>query len=647
MSEMLLASFDSSPLPSPLAARELHTRFLYPFCLNRGNAAASSHALTSYKVTVGGESVPLWVCGERVDNYRQELHDAAVDYLFFHGDEVPFDVERKSLGRGCAYLTLNKDISNRWFQSLEVLLKQNAAPVRLAGPIVVELWISDHGVGVISLKIQHQEDAFLDPAHLANFNYRISNWNVYQSRIRFQRHRNPNPNAPTVVTEPDDDSSLPLFERLAAGKPFDVSELLLGDPYFVSADLTQPNALAAWVLGGNPKNGLQRAVAAYFERHYPGQLESPLPDAKRPWLRDTLNRILRSHELLFREATLQDIGLPDSLRSRFAAQPRGQARLRLHRDLLTFAAPGTLAPYHYPHLLSPLDDFGIERFQDRLSVYTVVRYGDSADFGLPEVRTAMGPELCTLTNIEEPLHAGAAADMLNVPNSVQNRRHWAGVGLLGAAHLVSDQPGEVRFNQERVSRMTDKYFMPYLLALMQRLVLQRLQNDASEAALSPDHQTQERIVTLRKELFEFEVNGHFTLVSSREAIHRWYKLCQTGLEVPGIMEAIRQAFAEIDTNAAAVAQMASGKVSARALTSVEAMQRKLEFFEVLIGLVYGGEFGHIIGEALLPSESAGEHVSVLVHLAPTLIGAAAGAILALLFLRPWQRHDAEHKPESH
>jgi hypothetical protein len=99
---------------------------------------------------------------------------------------------------------------------------------------------------------------------------------------------------------------------------------------------------------------------------------------------------------------------------------------------------GTFTPRELiEELLCPLETFDLQQIQDGLSVYTVARFEAEVDFASPETRATYAPLLGALTQVEESTHAGALAEAVGVTNALLNRCHWAGVGLLGAAHLVA------------------------------------------------------------------------------------------------------------------------------------------------------------------------------------------------------------------
>ncbi|MGH9441745.1 MAG: hypothetical protein ACRD16_05680 [Thermoanaerobaculia bacterium] len=178
-------------------------------------------------------------------------------------------------------------------------------------------------------------------------------------------------------------------------------------------------------------------------------------------------------------------------------------------------------------LLRPLASCDFRKIQRGLSIYSIAHLDHTADYDDATCRRALGPFLLALTQIEEPSHAGAISSLDAVPNEILNRRHWTASGLMASVHLVSDQaPGEgrraVEFNQQRAIRIRDKYFVPYLIAYLQKVALQRALDDTGKIASSPDRDTSAKSLSaLRDNLLEFGVNGHFPQVSSRHVLHRY------------------------------------------------------------------------------------------------------------------------------
>ncbi|WP_295393204.1 hypothetical protein [uncultured Thiodictyon sp.] len=205
-------------------------------------------------------------------------------------------------------------------------------------------------------------------------------------------------------------------------------------------------------------------------------------------------------------------------------------------------------------LLEPLADLGYQSMQDQFSVYCVTRFGPAADFTDPTVSASLRPFLNALAHVEEPGHAGS----LTVAQQVLNPRHWAAVGSLGAAHLVADQDPPRSYDEQRLPSVLHKYFIPYLVSLLQRAALQRLLGEARAALAAagdeapragqpvPVADLPQRLRGLNGQALAFTVNGCFTEVSSREVINQYYDLVQTGLRVADGLGTLQRALRDAE-----------------------------------------------------------------------------------------------------
>lgn len=323
-----------------------------------------------------------------------------------------------------------------------------------------------------------------------------------------------------------------------------------------------------------------------------------------------------------------------------APNPDAPLHERLGKPGGTFT-PGELLE----ELLHPLVAFGLRQIQDRLSVYTVVRFGADVDFTSPEARASWAPLLGALVQVEEATHAGAPPDVLGVSHTLLNSRHWVGVSLLGTAHLVADQsPPEHPFNPARVPRVLLKYFMLYLVALLQRHTLHQIIDAAGEIVLSPQQATAPGLAQLRTHLLEFAVTGHFTHVSTREALHRYYRLCQEGMDVRRALDEARQAIADIDAKYTGEQQVHIAEATAQTqenmrehLDTVAHVQKKVEVIEIFLVSVYFAHLWDMLEKTLhtkLPHEPWWAHL--LRDWGVLLVAGLAGGIAAL-YLRPWRR----------
>lgn len=252
-------------------------------------------------------------------------------------------------------------------------------------------------------------------------------------------------------------------------------------------------------------------------------------------------------------------------------------------------------------LLKPLCDLKLQPFQDQFSVYTVVRFGDEVDFDKAEIGKALAAFLSGISQIEEPGHAGSPVGVVGVTNAILNRRHSAAVGLLGMAQIVSDQSGQHSFNEQRVPRVMTKYFVPYLVPVLQRVSLQRSIREASDFVLNKRQETEAGFSKLRRHMLEFAVEGYFTEISHREVLDRYYRMVQEGLGVRRAHQDVARSIADIDAQFTADHQvevaeaMADNVAATRKLQEETAkVQHKVSLLERFIVSVYAAELWHLV-----------------------------------------------------
>jgi hypothetical protein len=228
-------------------------------------------------------------------------------------------------------------------------------------------------------------------------------------------------------------------------------------------------------------------------------------------------------------------------------------------------------------LLGPLADMGYRRLQDQFSVYSVTRFGADADFTDQATAAALRPFLTTLAHVEEWGHVGSLA----VTERVLNRRHWVAVGSLGAAHLIADQDPPRPFDAQRLPTVLHKYFIPYLLSLLQRVAVQRLLDEARAefAAESPGGDNAgersgapaalERLRRLNLHSLGLTINGGFTEVSTREVLNQYHETVQSGLRVADSFGTLQQALRDAEA-------MENEGYQGRALTELRALAGNLK-----------------------------------------------------------------------
>jgi hypothetical protein len=312
-------------------------------------------------------------------------------------------------------------------------------------------------------------------------------------------------------------------------------------------------------------------------------------------------------------------------------------------------------------LLAPLrEHWQYESVQQQFSVYTVARFGKEANLTEATVRAQLGPLLSGLAQVEEPTHAGALEDTVEVTNQILNARHWAAVGFLGAAHLVADQDPPHAFDEQRVPIVRDKYFIPYLVAFLQRLTLARADAEAARVVRSFDrdeHDFTTNLQHLREDLLNFAVSGYFPVVSSREALNRFYSLAQRGLRTQEMFADVRRSLTDLDAARQARHQTELAHdldANVRTLTEIQhkldanihtvaSVQVKVEWIEIFIVSIYAAELTKTLAELF---GFAHTHTRIPYAGVTTLAWAVIAGLTALFLLKPWQ-HGHEQKTRPH
>lgn len=503
---------DNTPPDMP-TMKEVQTRFLYPFFFNPGAVERASSLLR--ELSLAGKP-DIWRCGECDDVYEEETLHHVTRFLF----------PQSNGAARCNYLEVENDALNRIFHDglvLEFSAGNNSTKKLIVQRAGIELFLNEHGVGVLSLNLELDGESFALMDALA-FNYRLVQ----------PRQKSPTGlRLPHPLHEPEQFLKMPEDQRRKLPPADDA-----------------PLAERLGVRGG------------------------------RFWLSELAQTLLQP---------LTAVGFQSALRS----------------DLV----------------------------QAQFWIYSVVRFDESVNLSEVQTRRQFAPFFSALAQVEEPGHAGAIEDDLGVPSAILNTKHWAAVGLMGAVHLIADQPNHHPFNKARAPRVLRKYFVPYLMALLQRLVLQRAMYEVSILVKTSEAAT--KLPTLRQSLLEFGVGGHFGQVSSRHAVQRFFAVAEEGLGVNAAWEEVRQAVADLDAKFTAeqtLKLLAETKVLAegqkRATEGLLRLQSTVHWIEVFIVSVYAAELWHIFAS----------EVESLHHFVPAgvVIFAVAGLVGALVILRPWK-----------
>lgn len=329
--------------------------------------------------------------------------------------------------------------------------------------------------------------------------------------------------------------------------------------------------------------------------------------------------------------------IPESAQASIAPPPSADASF-----IERLAAPGGVftLPELIEYLLEPIREFRLEKAQTGLSIYTVARLNENVNFDDSAARAQLSHLLSALAQIEESGHAGSGN--VGVTNAILNQKHWAAVGLLGAAHLVADQSVSEDndghgFNEQRVPRIRDKYFIPHLIALIQRLFLDQTIRRATNIITQRNENASRDLNQMRDSILQFAVAGHFVQISSREALHRFYRIAQQGLDVPDAWTEVRYAIADLDRKFAAEREHRLAEGMVKNLVAVNRVQQVIHVIEYVVVGTYTAEVWHTIFGEYLKEEFHGLFMPI-----STAIAFFAG----LAFVKIVNRYVA-HEQEEH
>lgn len=118
--------------------------------------------------------------------------------------------------------------------------------------------------------------------------------------------------------------------------------------------------------------------------------------------------------------------------------------------------------------------------------------------------------------------------------------------------------------------------MPYLAAILQRHTLHRVIDEASHLVRISPEDMAAGLAALRTHLLTFAMGGYFTQVSTREALHRYYRLCQDGLDVPYALSTARQALADLDAQFTTARQVRLAEDLAQNVAATKEVQDSMQ-----------------------------------------------------------------------
>lgn len=298
-------------------------------------------------------------------------------------------------------------------------------------------------------------------------------------------------------------------------------------------------------------------------------------------------------------------------------------------------------------LLRPLEAHGLRAAQKNLALYTVAQFDEQRGLVGRTPAAPFAAFLSALAQGEEPSAATLAEEPVTGVGHMITPRHWVAVGTAGAAHLVANPPdGEADGTAaaDVVARARDAYFVPYWLALNQRLVLQRAAGEAQGLALAPGPDAPARLASLRSELLRLAAAGDSGQVSPRAALQRFYRFCLDGLGVPALWQQVRQEVGEVEAQSAALRQVHLSADLARNLRAMVDIQRLLKWIGVLVVSVYLAHLYHMVAAQ---NDGLRDAFRWFGFEWGELFFAALGFGLAVLLLRPgWPGGSAPRPPAA-
>jgi hypothetical protein len=496
----------ATPFPRAVSAQ---TRLLLPFLFERRAADRAAQALESASA---GIARGLWTREppRKLYRYRLEMTGQLDRFLFSHGE--------KGTVEG-AYLHASGERIRRWLGAVDVELGSRVARVGVAPTPGVELFLTAHGAGVLSLCFDLGGGVDLE-------------------------------------------SILELNRRLSI--------------------LTRPGERAPWLSAPSPDGALPVADGGE-----PGTDAVPLAD-------------------------------------------------RLGRPGARFSMAELLA-----QLLEPLRGMGVAPIQESLCAYSVVALPHDVEVGAPETRLWTGPFLASLAQVHSGFVRAPERGKLGVPNLFTGPDHWAAASLQGAGHVLRARDG-LAPTEDTVAEARDRYFVPYLTALLQRCAIKKAAEEATEMVLGEDVK-HGPVSRLRSDVLAFALAGALPEVSVRYSLHRSDRMCQRAVDLTRNLGQVRSALGDLEAQLSARQGMeiaeAQRDLALQAAEQEEASQRihdALVWIEVFIVVAYAAELVKFFVIEL-------PHIhDPALRWGAALLAVGSG-IAALAILRPW---DHKHEPRG-
>ncbi|HET8724174.1 MAG TPA: hypothetical protein VFM53_08185 [Anaeromyxobacteraceae bacterium] len=296
-------------------------------------------------------------------------------------------------------------------------------------------------------------------------------------------------------------------------------------------------------------------------------------------------------------------------------------------------------------LAEPLRGMGVAPIQESLCAYTVVSLPAGVDLEASKAWT--GPFLSALAQVQGSVAPAGDADDLGIPDLRLSRGHWSAASLQGAAHLLCEHGGPAAepatqaapaASEERLAEVRDRWFVPYLTALLQRCAIKKAAEEATDMVVREEVKG-EAVSRLRSDVLAFALAGALPEVSVRYALHRYYRMCQEAVDLDRNLGQVREALGDLEAQLSAKRQVEIGEaqrdIARQSVESQESAHRihmSLVWIEVFIVVAYAAELVKFFVLEL-------PHIEVPWMRWTAGLGSVAAGAVALLVLRPWDhRH---------
>lgn len=320
-------------------------------------------------------------------------------------------------------------------------------------------------------------------------------------------------------------------------------------------------------------------------------------------------------------------------------EPSEEEQRSVTRGASTDFAPGgwfTLISF-FRFLLRPLEESAADchslHDSAMLIPFTVLRF-PIAESGPVERTDEVVLHASLLAQVDEAAHPLPGSDDPGVLVQMFHTDEIAAVSCMGAAFLLWDIG--VQYDSAKIASRRDRYFVGFLAALLQRLVLMRLSMDAARLIRQEDLESSSlSLQNLRRATLQYVAGGHFIEVSSREVLNRYFTMCQRAHRVPRYLALVQQTITDMDAALQSARQHASleklnelGGKQQKSLHVMESTQSKVEWIEVFVITFYTAELCYVMAETWrLRAEVV--QVAILVFL-------LAGFGAAVFLVRPWE-----------